>query len=182
MRKIAIINNFGMFPSNPPNSTSKVCSLLKRETNIDVKHIDLNLLIWKKILSKDFLNRCEIHEERLTHSNVSFCEKMTKKTFLAIKSNVLENIEEAINVFKDKKLFADTNTLSWAVNIVTQAQQIIYNTYGTLIHNKMIFWPEIGSDTNDLDKVFKYSMDREHNPLIDLNGEYYNAIFNRIES
>lgn len=168
MRKIAIINNFGMFPSNPPNSTSKVCSLLKRETNINVKHIDLNLLIWKKILSKDFLNKCEIHEERLTHSNVSFCEKMTKKTFSAIKSNVLENIEEAIKVFKDKKLFADTNTLSWAVNIVTQAQQIIYNTYGTLIHNKMIFWPEIGSDTNDLDKVFKYSMDKEHNPLIDL--------------
>lgn len=157
-----------MFPTNPPNSTSKVCNLLKKNTDLKVYHKDLSLTIWKILLSKDFLSRCELHEERLHYSEVGFCEKVSKGKFKAIQTNVLENIEEAKRVLKDKQLFADMDTLSWAINVIAQAQQIIYNTYGTLIHNKMIFWPEINANTNDIEKVYQYSTDYEHNPLIEV--------------
>lgn len=170
MNKIAIINNFGMFPTSPPNSTSKVCNLLKK-SNMNVTHIDLNLMVWKTLLSKEYLKKCEMQENRLLNSNFPLCEKISSDTFYIIKMNVLENIDRAMAIFKDKEQFADAETLSWATNIVFQAQQVIYYNFGTFIHNKMIIWPVIGSNTNDLEMVYKLSKNKEHNPLIEIFEE-----------
>lgn len=168
MKRAIILNNFGMFPINPPNSTSKVCGLLKRNSNIDVKQIDINLQLWNKILSVNYIKKCEYHEERMKSTEVAFCPYISKNSFQGIKTNVIDNLEVAVGIIRNKSKFSDIKLLAWAVDIIFQAQQVIYCTYGTFIHNKMIFWPYIGSDTNNLEKVFELSEDIEHNPLIEL--------------
>jgi len=169
--KILLLNNLTFFPTYPPFSTPYIAALLRSE-NVNVEHIDLNLEIWDILLSKKYLSKCEYRPERLIKSNFGICPtKISNKMYCIIKKNVLGNIEKALNIFKTKD-FYDMNMLSWATNIVFQAQQIIYYNCGTFITNKVIFWPEIGMDVDSIDSIHKLSVDKEHNPFIEIIKEY----------
>lgn len=168
MKKVMVLNNFGMFPINPPNSTSRVCGLLRKKSNAVVKQIDINLTLWNKILSVEYISKCEYHGERVQNTKVAFCPHISRSSFQEIKCNVIDNLDVATEIIKNKEKFSDVKLLTWAVDIIFQAQQVIYYTYGTFIHNKMIFWPHIGSDMNNIQKVFELSQDVEYNPLIEL--------------
>lgn len=165
MEKIVLINNFGMFPTVPPYSTSCVSRILKRN-DLNVIHIDLNIKVWEKILSKEFISNCFYNGTNLKDTKNLFFEYISEKTFNEIKNSVISSLDEAKHIFRNIKLFNDTEKLSWATNIIFQAQQIIYCHYGTFINNKLIVWPKIGSDTNFLTQVYELCDDIKHNPFI----------------
>ena len=156
-----------MFPTTPAYSTSCVNQMLKNN-ELDVINIDLNINIWEELLSEKFIENCHYNEGNLTNSNVPFIEKISEGVFKERKKNVISNISHAKHVFRNIKLFNNADKLSWAVNIIFQAQQVIYYHYGTFIHNKVIFWPNIGFNTNYLSEVYKLSQDATHNPFIEL--------------
>ena len=156
-----------MFPTTPPSSTSSVNQMLKKN-KVDVVNIDLNIKIWEELLSEQFIKNCHYNEVNFMDSKGYFFEEISENDFEEIKQNVISNIEHAKHIFRNLELFNDTNKLSWAVSIVYQAQQVIYYHYGTFIHNKVIFWPKIGVDTNDLFQVYELSENAVHNPFIEI--------------
>lgn len=167
MKKIVLINNFGMFPTVPPYSTSCVNKILKSK-GLDVTHIDLNIQIWEKLLSKDFIRNCTYNEENFKNTNAPFMGEVSEEIFNEIKNNVILNLDKSKHIFRNIDLFNNTEKLSWAIEIIFQAQQVIYCHYGTFINNKLIFWPKFGFNTNLLSQVYNICNDANHNPFINI--------------
>lgn len=165
--KVLLLNNLSFFPTYPPFSTSYLTALLKKE-NMEVSHVDVNLVIWKVLLSKEYLSKCVYRPECLVNSKFPICTQYISPTMHSIiKQNVLSNIESALEIFKSKE-FYNVESLSWATNIVFQAQQLIYYHYGTFITYKVIFWPEIGMEVDSISKMHDLSCDKDHNPFIEI--------------
>lgn len=165
--KVLLLNNLSFFPTYPPFSTSYLTALLKKE-NMKVSHVDVNMVIWKVLLSKEYLSKCVYRPECLVNSNFPICNQYISPTMHSIiKQNVLSNIELALEIFKSKE-FYNVESLSWATNIVFQAQQLIYYHYGTFITYKVIFWPEIGMEVDSISKMHDLSCDKDHNPFIEI--------------
>lgn len=165
--KVLLLNNLSFFPTYPPFSTSYLTALLKKE-NVKVSHVDVNLVIWKVLLSKEYLSKCVYRPECLVNSNFPICNQYISPTMHSIiKQNVLSNIESALEIFKSKE-FYNIESLSWATNIVFQAQQLIYYHYGTFITYKVIFWPEIGMEVDSISKMHDLSCDKDHNPFVEI--------------
>lgn len=165
MRKVLILNTFGLFPSIPPYSTSFVTSLL-RKNNVSVEQIDLSLEIWDHMLSKQYLETLTLKKENLKDSSFALCPEISEKTFSVIKENVLDNIDKAKAILKDEKSLTDVDKMLWAVNIIFQAQQVIYYNYGTFIGDKPKYWPKMGFDVHSISTIYELSEDRMHNPFI----------------
>lgn len=174
--KIVIINNFGMFPISPPYSTSSVYSLLNKN-GVDASHIDVNLYIWKKLLDKNNISTCRLNNENLTESN-PFCPPITEKKHTVIKDNVVKNIDEAKDILHNPEKFKKIDSLNWAIGIIFQAQQLYYYQYGTFIHNKFVYWPEVGFNTHNIDKVYELSQDKNRNPFIQIYEEIVTQLIN----
>lgn len=166
MNNVLIMNSFGFFPNFPSVSTAKVTNLL-RDKGIQTINFDLNLALWHELLSPEFLASCEYRKEMIKHTEVPFPLTINDKKHLVLKDNVIKNITYAKGVFKSQE-FYDHDKLTWAVNILFQAQQIIYYHYGCFITNKVIFWPHIGFNVNNLDMIYSLSIDSDHNPFISL--------------
>lgn len=164
MNNVLIMNSFGFFPNFPSVSTAKVTDLL-RNKGIQTINYDLNLALWNELLSTEFLASCEYRKEMITHTEVPFPLSINDNKFSVLKDNVINNIDYAKKIFKSSQ-FYDHDKLIWAVNVLFQAQQIIYYHYGCFITNKVIFWPHIGFNVNNLDTIYSLSMDNDHNPFI----------------
>ncbi len=177
MNKVLLLNSFGFFPSFPSVSTAKVASLLRNE-NISVKNFDLNLAMWKTMLSRDNLSLCNFRKEVIKHTEIPFPLSVNEKNHSILKENVLNNIETALNVFKSPEEFYNHSTLTWAVNILFQAQQLIYFQYGCFITNKVIFWPQIGFNVNNIEIIYNLSIDAELNPFISLYNKTLEPLLN----
>lgn len=175
MKKVLIMNSFGFFPSFPSVSTAKISNILKR-AGLSIYNYDLNLAIWKELLSIDFLKSCSYKKDIIKDTEVPFPVSMNNKKYLVLKENVIDNIEHALTVFKKSSEFYDINKLNWAVNIIFQAQQIIFYHYGCFITNKVIFWPVIGFNVNNLNKIYELSTDIERNPFIKLFQKIINPV------
>ncbi|MCK5171632.1 MAG: hypothetical protein KAQ75_17265 [Bacteroidales bacterium] len=169
--KNLIINNFGMFPISPPYVQGCIKSLLTNK-NIQSEILDVNIITWKHLLSREFLNECEFRPVSFKKTQVPFSLISNKKSFNEIKSNVIRNIDTALAVFKDKINFFNINKLTWACSIVFQAQQIVFYHYGTFITNKIILWPEIGYNVKSVAKINDLSSNETNNPFIKIFEKY----------
>ncbi|MGF1758697.1 radical SAM protein [Photobacterium sagamiensis] len=167
MNKILLLNSFGFFPSFPSVATAKVSAILK-DNGLNVKSWDMNLTLWQAILEPEFLSSCEYREWVIQDTDVPFPLSVTHDTYELLKDNVITHIETALQVFKSKNDFYNHKKLSWAVDVIFQAQQLIFYHYGCFISNKVIFWPDIGFNVNDMDAIYKLSIDHERNPFIKL--------------
>lgn len=161
------MNSIGFFPSFPSVSTAKVTSLL-RNKGIPATNYDLNLATWSELLSTDFIASCKYRREMIQDTQVPFPLTMNEKKYQVLKDNVIGHIDFAKAIFKSSTDFYDHDKLTWAVNVLFQAQQVIYYHYGCFITNKVIFWPHVGFNLNNLDTIYKLSIDRDHNPFISL--------------
>lgn len=92
---------------------------------------------------------------------------ITEKKFKILKNYVVQNVEKAKMVLRDKDQFYDLKKLAWAIHLIFQAQQVIYYDYGTFIGSKVIYWPRIGFVVNSLESIYALSEDTKHNPFID---------------
>lgn len=162
-----MLNSFGFFPSFPSVATAKVSALLKN-CGTNVHSCDINLALWQSLLDPDFLSSCEYREWVIKNTDVPFPLNINSKTHEILKKNVIDNIDLALDIFKSKSDFYDHKKLSWATNIVFQAQQVIFYHFGCFITNKVIFWPEIGFNVNNIEQIYKLSTDHERNPFIGL--------------
>lgn len=167
MDRILLTNSFGFFPNFPSVSTAKIKAALVRE-GAEIHNLDLNLLLWKALLDPEFLERLEYREDRFAATAIPFPLGINAKTHELVKDNVLGNIGEALGVFRSKTDFYRHDRMVWAVNILFQAQQLIHCHYGCFITNKVIFWPEMGFNVNDLDAIEALSRDSDRNPFVGL--------------
>lgn len=167
MNKVLLLNSFGFFPNFPSVSTAKVAALLK-QSGTPVKSVDLNLCFWNELISPDNLALLKYRPWLGKDTKVPFPLTVTKDTYSILKENVLRNIQIALNIFKSQIDFYNHRKLNWAVNILFQAQQILFYHYGCFITNKVIFWPKLGFNINNLDEIYHLSKDVDHNPFIAL--------------
>lgn len=167
---VLLLNSFGFFPNYPPVSMAKIAATLA-ETDLVVKSFDLNLAFWLRLLDVEYLDNCMYNPQFGNNTQVPFPLTTNKSNHYLLKQNVIKNVEKALNILKSKKDFYDHKKLNWAVNIIFQAQQLIFYNCGTFITNKVILWPEIGFDVNNLEIIYKLSRDYDRNPFIRLYKE-----------
>lgn len=164
---VLLLNSFGFFSSFPSVSMAKVAALLNK-VEIKAHCLDINLILWNHLLDVDYLKSREYRPEMGSKTRVPFPLNINEKTYEVLKDNVVKNIQAALKIFKSKNDFYQHDKLNWAVNIVFQAQQVLYYHFGTFITNKVIFWPEIGFNVNNLEMIYQLSDDHDHNPFIAL--------------
>ncbi|MEW6606417.1 MAG: radical SAM protein [bacterium] len=165
--KTLIINSFGLFPTHPPYSTSYVYSMLKSK-GVVVEQIDMNLLLWEILLSREYLSQRTFRPEIYLESKNPLSPEISEKIFTLMKQNTCEQIEHAKAILRSKKDFYSPKRLLWACNIIFQSQQVIYYEYGTLFLSKVIFWPKYGFNINSISGIYELSSDYLHNMFIDI--------------
>jgi radical SAM superfamily enzyme YgiQ (UPF0313 family) len=159
-----------MFPGQPYFFTANVTGFLKKH-GLNITNYDANLDVWEYILNPAFLSKIEYKPAVFRKCPSFLAADITAKQFAILKGNVLNIIEKALHILKDKEDFYDIRKLNWAHYAIFKAQQLIYYQYGTFIGFRTVFWPEIGFKVKSLDDIYRYSMDEEHNPFISVFNE-----------
>ncbi|MGE5342542.1 MAG: B12-binding domain-containing radical SAM protein [Candidatus Omnitrophota bacterium] len=166
-----LINCFGLFPSHAPVSPSLTQGILKRR-GVETSQLDINYLLWNYLLSPESLSKRKYHPEFLGNPGCPFSPTFSRHEFEITKKLIIDNIEIAKSILKDKKKFYAIQKQNWALYTVYQAQQIIYHDTGTFITNHNIHWPFMGSDIHNLDHIDQLSEMEDRNPLYSPVNEF----------
>lgn len=164
MTKTIIINTFSSFPTFPGFNTAYLKGLLTRAGK-ENRHIDINQLVWNRMLEIDYLSQLRFNEDRIKESPFPYSIIHTSKEFDILKDKVLVRIEQAKDTLRTKKQI-NIRELSWCQKVIFRALNLIYCHYGTFFMTNIPFWAKMGFDHTDLCLIYEIANDKERNPLI----------------
>ncbi len=160
-----VINNFSMFPSIPQAAGAYITGLL-RSKNIPVKQMDVGLELWRYFLSAEYLSNRNFKPEIFTKYPCPYCPEVDLKKFNEIQNFVVQNIDDAKEILRNKKSFYNLEKFHFAFETISLAESLIFYEYGTLLSNRFIFWPKIGMDIKSVADIYMLSDNCELNPFI----------------
>jgi hypothetical protein len=112
MTKTLIINTFSSFPTFPGFNTAYLKGLLTRAGK-ENRHIDINQLVWNRILEIDYLSQLNFNEDRIKESPFPFSIIHTSKEFNIVRKKVIDRIEKAKDILRTEKQI-NIKELSWS--------------------------------------------------------------------
>lgn len=166
MTKTLIINTFSSFPTFPGFNTAYLKGLLTRAGK-ENRYIDINQLVWNKMLERDYLSQLSFNEERIKESQCPYSIIRTSGEFIILKNKVLSRIEKAIHILRTEKQL-NIRELSWSQKVIFRALNLIYCHYGTFFMTNIPFWSRMGFDHADLALIYEIAKDNTRNPLIQI--------------
>lgn len=164
MTKTLIINTFSSFPTFPGFNTAYLKGLLTHAGK-ENRHIDINQLVWNRILEIDYLSQLSFNEDRIKESPFPFSIIHTSKQFNIMRKKVIDRVEKAKDILRTKKQI-NIKELSWCQKVIFRALNLIYCHYGTFFMTNIPFWSKMGFDHADLSLIYEIANDRARNPLI----------------
>ncbi|MBS4535036.1 radical SAM protein [Clostridium sp. D2Q-14] len=163
-----VLINAPQWTSNMPPIALPVLAGYIRNQNIDCNMLDINILFYDKILSKDILNNCITEINKTRYSSLSDKEKNT----LLVSNFTIENIENAKSILNDRNAVFDKNKYLFAERIICNAYEIfsIYTSPISIHNNSMNFDKEF----KEFDQILEYIEDCEAVKI--LEGYYEDII------
>lgn len=168
--KTLILNTFSTFSTFPMFNPAYLKGYLLRD-GIECEHIDINQIVWNKLLSKDFLQSLVFNKNRISETPFPYSIIYSEADFVYTKKKVIKRIEYAISILREKDGLTIRN-LQFAQGIIFRALNLIYASYGTFFMTNIPFWAKIGYDCRDIEKIYSIALDRKRNPLVSIIEEF----------
>jgi anaerobic magnesium-protoporphyrin IX monomethyl ester cyclase len=164
-----ITNTFGFFPMQPNPFTANITAYLKSK-ELYVRNLDINLIIWQTLLSKEYIAELEYKPEVFKETPFFLAPSISRKQYEVLKKTTLSEIDSANGIFKSDDFYA-INKLNWATYIHYNVQKLIYYHYGTFFTNKVPIWPKITYNVKSVSDIEYLSTSTIHNPLVKIIAE-----------
>ena len=132
--------------------------------------MDINQIVWNKLLSKPFLQSLVFNKQRILETPFPYSIIYSEADFADTKERVINRIEYAINILREKDNLNIRN-LQFAQAIIFRALNLIYASFGTFFTTNIPFWAKIGYDCRDVKKIYSIALDRKRNPLVSIIEE-----------
>ncbi|WCF99639.1 B12-binding domain-containing radical SAM protein [Porphyromonas gingivalis] len=167
--KTLILNTFSTFSTFPMFNPAYLKGYLQRD-GIECQHMDINQIVWNKLLSKPFLQSLVFNKQRILETPFPYSIIYSEADFADTKERVINRIEYAINILREKDNLNIRN-LQFAQAIIFRALNLIYASFGTFFMTNIPFWAKIGYDCRDVKKIYSIALDRKRNPLVSIIEE-----------
>lgn len=165
--KAVTINSFSFQATVPPYNTAYLTGYLK-ENEVPVHQIDVNLIIWETLLSKEFVESATYNHKIIDKLECPFAPVLKEDEFNELKISVLLNLDDAVCVVKSDLCY-NFEKFCWAQKVLFETQIIIYHCYGTFFTTHLPYWGNgIGFNYHDSNNIYEVATNKEINPLIDI--------------
>lgn len=129
--KTLILNTFSTFSTFPMFNPAYLKGYLQRD-GIECQHMDINQIVWNKLLSKPFLQSLVFNKQRILETPFPYSIIYSEADFADTKERVISRIEYAINILREKDNLNIRN-LQFAQAIIFRALNLIYASFGTFL-------------------------------------------------